>query len=144
MARKRNPRVDKQVQAALAELIESAADPRLAFVTITEADVTPDHEVATIYYSTLDPDVISERSRATGDRIPSADEVAEGLEAAGGRLRGMLARRVGLRATPELRFQPDEVATQAARVDELLRSIDTDVEVPKGTGGIEEQDEPNE
>jgi ribosome-binding factor A len=140
VARKRNPRVDKQVRSALADLIETeAADPRLAFVTITQADVTPDHEVATIYYSTLDPAVVSRDPRRTGgDRIPDAGEVAEGLEAAGPRLRGMLARRVGLRTTPDLRFVPDEVTTQAARVDELLRSIDTDVEVPPGTGGIEE------
>ncbi len=140
MARKRNPRVDKQVRAALADLIETeAADPRLAFVTITEADVTPDHEVATIYYSTLDPSVVSrDPRRSGGDRIPAADEVAAGLEAAAPRLRGMLSRRVKLRTTPELRFSRDPVSDQVSRLDELLRGIDTNVEVPPGTGGIEE------
>jgi ribosome-binding factor A len=141
VARKRNPRVDKQARAALADLIESeAADPRLAFVTITEVDVTPDHEVATVYYSTLDPGVVSRDHRRTGgDRIPSAGEVAEGLEAAAPRLRGMLGRRLQLRTSPELRFRPDPVTEQAARIDELLRGIDTTREVPPGTGGIEEQ-----
>lgn len=142
MARKGNPRVDKQVRAALADLIETeVADPRLAFVTITQADVTPDHEVATIYYSSLDPSVVSvDHRRSGGDRIPDAASVADGLAAAAPRLRGMLARRVGLRATPELRFEPDQVTTHAARIDELLREIDTTVEVPPGTGGIEESD----
>jgi ribosome-binding factor A len=140
VARKRNPRIDKQVRAALADLIETeAADPRLAFVTITEADVTPDHEVATIYYSTLEPTLVSrDPRRSGGDRIPDADEVAAGLEAAAPRLRGMLSRRVGMRTTPELRFSRDPVTDQVSRLDELLRGIDTTVEVPPGTGGIEE------
>ncbi|MCC5948267.1 MAG: 30S ribosome-binding factor RbfA [Nitriliruptoraceae bacterium] len=143
MSRKRNPRVDKQVRAAIADLIETeAADPRLAFVTITEADVTPDHEVATIYYSTLDPSLVSRDPRRTGgDRVPEAEEVADGLEAAASRLRTLLARRVKLRVTPELRFRRDPVVEQATRIDELLRSIDTTVDVPPGTGGIEDADD---
>jgi ribosome-binding factor A len=142
MARRRNPRVDKQVQAALADLIETeVADPRLAFITITEADVTPDHEVATIYYSTLDPMVVSrDPRRSGGDRIPGASEVADGLEAAAPRLRSLLGRRVKLRVSPELRFRRDPVVEQASRIDELLSTIDTDVEVPPGTGGIEDLD----
>jgi ribosome-binding factor A len=142
VARKRNPRVDKQTRAALADLIDSEiADPRLAFVTITEVDVTPDHEVATVYYSTLDPGVVARDPRRTGgDRIPTAGEVAEGLDAAAPRLRGVLGRRVQLRVSPELRFRPDPVREQASRIDELLRGIDTSVEVPPGTGGIEDLD----
>ena len=140
MARRRNPRVDKQVRSALADLIETeVADPRLAFVTITEADVTPDHEVATIYYSTLDPTVVSrDPRRSGGDRIPDAEEVAEGLAAAAPRLRVMVGRRARLRVTPELRFTRDPVTDQVARLDQLLRDIHTDVEVPPGTGGIED------
>jgi ribosome-binding factor A len=142
MARRRNPRVDKQVQAALADLIETeVADPRLAFITITEADVTPDHEVATIYYSTLDPMVVSrDPRRSGGDRIPGASDVADGLEAAAPRLRSLLGRRVKLRVSPELRFRRDPVVEQASRIDQLLSTIDTDVEVPPGTGGIEDLD----
>ena len=142
MARKRNPRVDKQVRSALADLIETeTADPRLAFVTITDVDVTPDHEVATVHYTALEPGLVSRDPRRTGgDRVPQADEVAEGLRAATPRLRSLLGRRVGLRVTPELRFVVDPVASQASRIDELLRRIDTDVDVPPGTGGIDLDD----
>jgi ribosome-binding factor A len=138
VARKRNPRVDKQVRSALADLIETeSADPRLAFVTITEVDVTPDHEVATAYYSTLDPAIVSrDPRRSGGDRIPEPHEVEEGLSAAAPRLRGMLARRVGLRTTPELRFLVDPVPAQSSRVDELLRGLEIR-DVPPGTGGID-------
>ena len=126
MARRRNPRVDKQVRAAVADLIETEiADPRLGLISITEADVTPDHEVATIYYSTLEPSVVSrDPRRSGGDHIPDADEVADGLAAAAPRLRGMVARRAGLRTSPELRFEPDPVVAQASRVEELLRGLD--------------------
>lgn len=146
MARRRNPRVDEQVRAAVADLLQrDIADPRLTFVTITEADVTPDHDVATVYYSTLDPSVLSRDPRRTGgDSIADAGEVAEALVAVAGRLRGPVARRVGLRTTPELRFVPDPVAEQSSRVEELLRGLESRGEVPPGTGGIEQRHDPGD
>ncbi|MFW5934076.1 MAG: ribosome-binding factor A [Actinomycetota bacterium] len=148
MARRRNPRVDKRVQTALADLIETeVADPRLALITITEADVTPDHEVATVYYSTLDPSVVSRDPRRTGgDRIPDAEEVAAGLAAAKPRLQGMLARRAGLRTTPDLRFEPDPVVAQAARVEQLLRGLDAsrDVADDPSAASSDPHEEPTE
>jgi ribosome-binding factor A len=127
MARKRNPRTDRQVQAALADLIETEiADPRLTLVSITEVDVTPDHDVATVYYSTVDPALVSrDHRRSRGDRLPTAEEVAEGLAAVAPRLRGLLAQRAKLRVAPELRFRPDPVVEQAARIESLLRDLDT-------------------
>lgn len=125
MARKRNPRVDRIVRDAVADLLRTeVADPRLAFVTITEVDVTPDHDVATVYYTTLDPGVITrDARRAGGDRLPAATEVAQGLEAATPRLRSLVGARARLRTTPELRFRPDPVAEQADRVESLLRGL---------------------
>ncbi len=125
MANKRNPRVASLVRSAIADLLETEVqDPRVGFVTITEVDVTPDHEVATIYYTTLDPDIVSRDPRRTGgDALPTADEVADGLASVTPRVRSLLARRVPLRTTPELRFRPDPVADTATRVDELLRGL---------------------
>jgi len=125
VANKRNPRVASLVRSAIADLLETEVqDPRVGFVTITEVDVTPDHEVATIYYTTLDPDIVSRDPRRTGgDALPTADEVADGLASVTPRVRSLLARRVPLRTTPELRFRPDPVADTATRVDELLRGL---------------------
>jgi ribosome-binding factor A len=125
VAKKRNPRVDRAVQEAVAELLETeVADPRLAFVTITEAEVTQDHEVATIYYSTLDPALITRDHRRTGgDRVPDEHEVVEGFVSAAPRLRAMVGRRARLRTSPELRFKPDPVVEQATRVEQLLRDL---------------------
>ncbi len=126
MARKRNPRTDRVVHQALAELMETEiADPRLSLVTITEVQVTPDHEHATVWYSMLDPDIVSRDPRRTGgDRLPEPHEVEEGLTAATPALRTLLGQRARLRNVPELRFQPDPVVEQANRVEELLRGLD--------------------
>ena len=126
MARKRNPRTDRVVHQALAELLETEiADPRLSLVTITEVMVTPDHEHATVWYSMLDPDIVSRDPRRTGgDRLPEPHEVAEGLDAATPALRSLLGQRARLRNVPELRFAPDPVIEQANRVEELLRGLD--------------------
>jgi ribosome-binding factor A len=141
VAKKRNARVDKLVREAVADLVETdAADPRLKFVTFTEAQVTPDHEHALVYYSTLDPAVVTgDPVRTGGDRVPTPDEVAEGLASAAPRLQGRVSRRAKLRATPALRFEPDPVVEQAARVEDLLRDIEPR-DVPPGTGGIEDAD----
>jgi ribosome-binding factor A len=124
MARKRNARVDRDVRAAIADALGTeVADPRLALVTITEVDVTPDHEVATVYYSTLDPDLMSSGRSSSGPRPARADQVATALEAAAPMLRGIVGRRVKLRVTPELRFRPDPVVEQVEAVERLLRDV---------------------
>ncbi len=142
MARKRNPRTASQVRSALADLLETEVqDPRVSFVTLTEVDVTPDHEVATVYYTTLDPSIVSrDPQRTGGDRLADPDEVAEGLASASPRLRTLLARRVQLRVTPELRFRPDPVADTAGRVDELLRRLGSD----DGSADASDGDEPDD
>lgn len=133
MVRKRNPRTDKQVRNAIADLLDEQADPRLTFVTVTDVDVTPDHEVATVYYASLNPDVVRNDPRgARGDKVATPTDVADALASVGPRIRGAVSRRVGLRTTPELRFVADPVQEQAQRVDELLRRIDpsTETETP--------------
>lgn len=142
MVKKRNPRVDKLVREAVADLVDTEiSDPRLTFVTFTEAQVTPDHEHALVYYSTLDPSVVSRDPRRTGgDRVPSPAEVAAGLTSAAPRLQGLVSRRAKLRTTPELRFEADPVVAQAARVEELLRDIEPR-DVAPGTGGIDDDED---
>lgn len=125
MSAKRNPRTDRVVHQTLADLLETEiADPRVSFVTITEVKVTPDHEHATVWYSMLDPGIVSrDPRRSGGDRLPEAHEVAEGLDAATPALRTLLGQRARLRNVPELRFEPDPVIEQANRVEELLRGL---------------------
>ena len=124
MARKGSPRVARDVRAAIADALGTlVSDPRLALVTITDVELTPDHEHATVYWSTPDPAILSEDRRRTGARPSRADEVAVALEAAAPLLRGAVGRRVRLRVTPELRFRPDPVAEQVETVERLLRDV---------------------
>ncbi len=124
MARRGSPRVARDVRAAIADaLATQVSDPRLTLVTITEVELTPDHEHATIYWSTPDPGLLSDDRRRSGARPSRADEVAAALDAATPLLRGAVGRRVRLRVTPELRFRPDPVAEQVETVERLLRDV---------------------
>lgn len=124
MTPKRDPRMDTAVKQALADLLDQEiADPRVRFVTITDVRVTPDHEHATVYYTSLDADVLTPDPRRGGDDVAGADEAAAGLRSAAPRLQGLLARRLRMRNTPKLRFETDPVADTARRVDELLHRV---------------------
>lgn len=121
-------KLDSLVQEALARIIKTEiADPRLSLVTITDVDVSPDAAYATVYYSALDPDLVSRDPRETGgDPLPQPEEVAEGFASAASRIRSVLGQRLSIRRTPELRFEPDPVAEQASRVESLLRTMRAD------------------
>lgn len=123
MARQASPRVARDVRAAIADALTQVSDPRLMLVTITEVELTPDHEHATVYWSTPDPGLVSGERRRGAARPSRPDEVAAALEAATPLLRGAVGRRVRLRVTPELRFRPDPVAEQVERVERLLRDV---------------------
>lgn len=123
MARQASPRVARDVRAAIADALAQVSDPRLMLVTITEVELTPDHEHATVYWSTPDPGLVSGERRRGAARPSRPDEVAAALEAATPLLRGAVGRRVRLRVTPELRFRPDPVAEQVERVERLLRDV---------------------
>jgi len=124
MARRGSPRVARDVRAAIADALGTiVSDPRLSLVTITEVELTPDHEHATIYWSTPDPGLLSDDRRRNGPRPSRTDEVAAALDAATPLLRGAVGRRVKLRVTPELRFRPDPVAEQVELVERLLRDV---------------------
>jgi ribosome-binding factor A len=112
MSERRPERVAHLVQAKLAELlIREARDPRLREVTLTAVRMTPDLRSARVYFRVLGGGDISPIQRA--------------LERATPYLRGQVGRALGLRVTPELRFEFDSTPDQARRVDALLRAAGT-------------------
>jgi len=107
----RTRKVNESVREAVASmLVDEIADPRLDFVTVTGAEVSPDFSVATIY-------VI-----AHGGEERYA-EVLAGLESARGRIRSLLGRRVKTRITPELRFAIDPSVDEGMRISEALKDV---------------------
>lgn len=120
-----NSRLSRVVKEAVARILGSdISDPRLQLVTITDAEVTNDQSYATIWYSVVPQDVLAaDPARTGGDRPAEPEEVAAAFASAHGRIQGLLARELTSRKTPELRFEPDPVTEQAARVEDLIRRV---------------------
>lgn len=99
-------RVNEQAREVISEiLLFEISDPRLDMVTITGVEVSYDRSVANVYYST-------EPSRYT--------EVAQAFNAAAGRIRSLMAKKLSWRVAPELRFHLDESVDNAQRIAEAL------------------------
>lgn len=109
MAERRPARVAHLVQAELAGLLLRAVkDPRLQQVAVTGVRMTSDLRVAHVYVRTL-------------GMAEAQSTVLRGLERATPFLRGEIGRALGLRVTPELRFEYDSTPDTARRVEDLLR-----------------------
>lgn len=98
-------------------------DPRLGFVTITDARVTADLHEATVYYTVFGDDL-------------ARQETAQALESAKGVLRSEVGRRTGVRFTPTLAFVSDEIPETTEHLEDLLRkAAEADAEVQRVAAG---------
>ncbi len=120
-----NTRLSRVVKEAVARILkQDISDPRLRMVTVTDAAVTNDQSYATIWYATVPEDLLAaDPGRTGGDRPASDEQVAAAFASAHGRIQGLLAQELTSRKTPELRFEPDPVTEQAARVEDLIRDV---------------------
>jgi ribosome-binding factor A len=136
-----------RIQQVVAEMLERRIkDPRLGFVTVTDARITADLRDATVFYTVFGSD--AERA-----------DTAAALESAKGIIRAEVGRQTGLRHTPSLTFSHDPLPDSARHIDELLaeaRARDAEIArkaadaVPAGDAdpyrkqdtGASEQDEP--
>jgi ribosome-binding factor A len=108
----RTDRVGELVREIVASELERIGDERLDLVTVTAVDVDASLEHADVYYSAL-------QAEADG----RLDEVAEALDELRWPVQQVVNREVRARRTPQIRFRPDEVLTQALRVEEILRDL---------------------
>jgi len=111
MTTRRQERVAELLQRELAEMIAfDLRDPRLAFVSVTRVQVSPDLRYARIFVSHLGDD-------------ESRRHILPTLQGASGFLRRELGRRTDLRYLPELQFLYDEGLEAAQHMDALLDAI---------------------
>lgn len=111
---RRGKRVAELIRAYLAELMRREVDdPRLAAVVITTVEVTDDLMSARIGVRLLVGDEDA-KTRAV---------VLKSLTRGAGRLRRLIAPRLELRRSPELRFHYDAGHDASRRVEELLHEI---------------------
>lgn len=114
ISKARAKKIGQRIQEDLAHLLlHEVDDPRLTMVTVTDAEVDRELAFATIYVTSMEG---SEEKK----------EVLEALEGARGFLRSRLAASIELRIFPKLRFEWDNTAEQAARIEELLDQIQDD------------------
>ncbi|MCQ1996084.1 30S ribosome-binding factor RbfA [Arthrobacter sp. zg-Y1171] len=99
-----------RIKVVVAQALERRIkDPRLGFVTITDARVTNDLQHATLYYTVF------------GDEEQQADTKAA-LESARGILRAEVGKNITVRLTPTLEFVADEIPVNAGHLEELIRA----------------------
>lgn len=105
-----------QVQKVLAGLIQKGVnDPRLAQATITGVTMSRDLRIAKIYFAA--------HGVANGEQA-----ILAGFESAKGFIKRELARELGLRYMPELKFFYDASFDYGAHINRVLKSIRTDDE----------------
>jgi len=117
-------RLADRIKVIVAETLETRVkDPRLGFVTITDARVTGDLREATVFYTVY------------GDETARA-ETAAALESARGVLRSEVGRQTGVRYTPSLAFVADALPDSARVIDDLLvRAAAADAAVQASAAG---------
>lgn len=134
----RQLRVGEEIRHALSQVLSESVlrDPELseAAITVTEVRLSPDLKNATAFVMPLGGADLQVKVAA--------------LRRASAFLRGELARRLSLRFTPRLSFEPDHSFAAADRIESLLRSAklrpgpaDEGMpggEMPGGEGGDEE------
>lgn len=108
----RAARLAKRIQQIVATAIErEIKDPRLEFVTITDARVTGDLHDATVFYTV--------RGRTVDDK-PDVKLAESALVKAKGQLRRIVGEQLSVRFTPTLSFSYDSVPEASAHMEELL------------------------
>ena len=97
-----------RIAQIVAEMLERRVkDPRLGFVTVTDAKITGDLREATVYYTVY------------GSPDDQAGTAAA-LKSATGLIRSEVGRQTGLRHTPSLSFVRDTLPEGAKHMEELV------------------------
>src|SRR6185436_13510556 len=108
----RPDRVGDLIRRELSEMLSRGAihDRGIGFITFTRVDMSPDLQLARVYYTSL------------GD--PKARrETAKALERATPFPRRQIGARVPLRRVPELVFRFDESVAHQDRIEQILRDL---------------------
>jgi ribosome-binding factor A len=121
-----------QIKVIVAEMLERRIkDPRLGFVTVTDARLTGDTHEATVFYTVL------------GSDADQAD-TAMALASATGLIRSEVGRQLGLKFTPTLTFVADAVPEAARQIEELIaQAKSSDARVAERADGAAYAGEPD-
>ncbi|HYK67246.1 MAG TPA: 30S ribosome-binding factor RbfA [Streptosporangiaceae bacterium] len=132
MNQPRAKRLGDRIAEIVAEMLERRIkDPRLGFVTVTEARVTGDLREATVFYTVYGSD----------------EEVAgttAALTSATGLIRSEVGRQTGLKHTPSISFTRDILPDTARTIEDLVeRARAEDERVAAARAGAEPAGDPD-
>jgi len=111
VANNRPDKVGEQIRIELTQLLaRDVHDPGVGFITLTKVTVTPDLQLARVYYTSMgDEKARRETEKALGRALPF--------------LRRQIAQRVRLRRVPELEFFFDKSVAQHDRIEQILQEL---------------------
>ncbi len=110
----RSDRVSGQIQKVLSEiLLKKVKDPRLENASITGVRMSRDLRIARIYF-------------VTSGNKKNIEEALEGFKSAIGYVKRTLARQLGLRYMPDLKFFYDESFDYGSHIDNVLKAVKAD------------------
>jgi ribosome-binding factor A len=108
----RPDRVGEEIRQELSELLTRGAvhDPGVGFITLTRVKVSPDLQIARVFYTSMGDDA-------------ARRETSKALERATPFFRRQLGGRLRLRRVPELEFRFDESIANQDRIEQILRDL---------------------
>jgi ribosome-binding factor A len=107
----RPERVGEAIRDALSTLLaRELRDPGVGFITLTTVKVSPDLQLARVYYTSM------------GDE-KALRETAKALARATPFLRRQVAQQLRLRRAPELQFFYDESVAHHDRIEQILQEL---------------------
>ena len=108
----RPDRVGVQIRQELSDLLSRGGihDPGIGFITLTRVKMSPDLQLARVFYTMM------------GD-ANARRETAAALERATPFLRRHIGSRLRLRRVPELDFRFDESVAHQDRIEQVLRDL---------------------
>jgi ribosome-binding factor A len=118
----RKERLEELLRREISDIIHrQVKDPRIGFVTVTDAEVSRDLSYAKVFVSVL----------GTSEEQAAA---LKGLNSATRFIRGEFGQRIKLRQVPEISFRFDTSIQHGARIHELLEQIKRDEGAERGQG----------
>jgi ribosome-binding factor A len=105
-------RVGDQIREELSAMLTRGEvhDPKIGFITLTRVQMTPDLQIARVYYTSL------------GDAAARKD-TQKALDRATPFLRRQIGHRVQLRRVPEVEFRFDESIAHQDRIEQILQEL---------------------
>ena len=121
-------RINDEIQKEISGIIRGdLKDPRIGVITsVLKVDTTADLKYCKVYISVLGDD-------------SKKEEVIGVLKNASGYVRSLIAQRINLRVTPEIKFILDDSLEYSFKMDSLIKSVvKSDEEKADDENGLQE------